>query len=177
MKFTRRRDQFLLPVEQPPSSQVKLLKLLRYEIPRGLRAPNSLPENVKPMNNIHRISRSVLAKTLLIVLLAISSLLFLRPLITSKAKDNPPKERQKALTTERTKPATSETDELARRINGAIDESEFAAARWGIEVVSMSNGTTLYQRDADKLFTPASNMKIYTTGVALDLLGADYRWR
>jgi len=41
----------------------------------------------------------------------------------------------------------------------------------------MSKGTTLYQRDADKPFIPASNMKIYTTGVALDLLGADYRWR
>jgi D-alanyl-D-alanine carboxypeptidase/D-alanyl-D-alanine-endopeptidase (penicillin-binding protein 4) len=41
----------------------------------------------------------------------------------------------------------------------------------------MSDGSTLYQRNADKLFTPASNMKIYTTGVALDLLGADYRWR
>ena len=113
----------------------------------------------------------------MIFLLAISGLLFLRPLITGKAKDNAPKERQKALTIDQTKPGTSETDELARRINSAIDESEFAAARWGINVVSMSNGTTLYQRDADKLFTPASNMKIYTTGVALDLLGADYRWR
>jgi D-alanyl-D-alanine carboxypeptidase/D-alanyl-D-alanine-endopeptidase (penicillin-binding protein 4) len=44
-------------------------------------------------------------------------------------------------------------------------------------VISLSDGSTLYQRDANKLFTPASNMKIYTTGVALDLLGADYRWR
>ena len=35
----------------------------------------------------------------------------------------------------------------------------------------------LYSRNGDKLFTPASNMKIYTTAVALDLLGADYRWR
>ena len=124
------------------------------------------------MNNIHRISRSLLAKTLLILLLAISGLLFLRPLITGKAKDN-----QKPPITGQPKPATSETDALARRINSAIDESEFAAARWGISVVAMSDGTTLYQRDAGKLFIPASNMKIYTTGVALDLLGADYRWR
>ncbi len=129
------------------------------------------------MKNIHRISRSLLAKTLLILLLAITGLLFLRPLIQGKAKDNASKERQKTPITGQPKPATSETDELGRRINSAIDESEFAAARWGISVVAMSDGTTLYQRDAGKLFTPASNMKIYTTGVALDLLGADYRWR
>jgi D-alanyl-D-alanine carboxypeptidase/D-alanyl-D-alanine-endopeptidase (penicillin-binding protein 4) len=41
----------------------------------------------------------------------------------------------------------------------------------------MTDGSIVFQRNADKLFTPASNMKIYTTGVALDLLGANYRWR
>lgn len=67
--------------------------------------------------------------------------------------------------------------ELAHLINQQIEESEFASARWGISVISLSDGTTLYERNADKLFTPASNMKIYTTGVALELLGVDYRWR
>lgn len=129
------------------------------------------------MNNFYKISRSSFAGGLLIVFLAISGLLFLRPLITGNARDNSPKERQKSLTTAQTKLATSEVDQLARRINSAIDESNFAAARWGIKVISMSDGMTLYQRDADKLFIPASNMKIYTTGVALELLGPDYRWR
>lgn len=67
--------------------------------------------------------------------------------------------------------------QLAERINEVIDQSEFASARWGISVISLADAASLYQRDADKLFTPASNMKIYTTGVALDLLGPDYRWR
>jgi len=44
-------------------------------------------------------------------------------------------------------------------------------------VISLSDGRIIYERNGDKLFTPASNMKIYTTAVALDLLGADYRWR
>src|SRR5204863_8378682 len=39
------------------------------------------------------------------------------------------------------------------------------------------DGRLLYARNADRLFTPASNMKIYTTAVALDTLGGDYRWR
>ena len=73
---------------------------------------------------------------------------------------------------------TSAADiELAHLIDQAIDSSELASARWGISVISMSDGATVYERNGDKLFTPASNMKIYTTGVALDLLGADYRWR
>src|SRR5260370_29112398 len=43
--------------------------------------------------------------------------------------------------------------------------------------MSMKDGRVLVSRNGDKLFTPASNMKVYTTAVALDLLGANYRWR
>jgi D-alanyl-D-alanine carboxypeptidase/D-alanyl-D-alanine-endopeptidase (penicillin-binding protein 4) len=35
----------------------------------------------------------------------------------------------------------------------------------------------LYARDGERAVAPASNLKLYTTAVALDLLGADYRWR
>ncbi len=129
------------------------------------------------MNSNSKMSGSSLAKSALILLLAILGLFFLRPLITGNAKDNASKERPKVLSANPIRSGASETDELAYRINNAIETSEFAAARWGIKVVSMSNGKTLYQRDADKLFIPASNMKVYTTGVALDLLGADFRWR
>src|SRR5437899_2100206 len=66
---------------------------------------------------------------------------------------------------------------LAREIDRTIDESELAQARWGMFAMSMSDGRVLYSRNSDKLFTPASNMKIYTTAAALDLLGADYHWR
>lgn len=66
---------------------------------------------------------------------------------------------------------------LAHQIDGAIDESDLAQARWGVFVMSLTDGRVLYSRSGDKLFTPASNMKIYTTAAALDLLGADYRWR
>src|SRR5215510_8048067 len=65
---------------------------------------------------------------------------------------------------------------LARELDRIIDESNLQA-RWGVFVMSQKDGRVLYARDADKSFTPASNMKIYTTAVALDLLGGDYRWR
>lgn len=66
---------------------------------------------------------------------------------------------------------------LAREIDRAIDESDLTRARWGVFVMSMKDGRVLYSRNGDRLFTPASNMKVYTTAVALDMLGADYRWR
>lgn len=66
---------------------------------------------------------------------------------------------------------------LAELIDRALDQSDVRAARWGVFVMSLNDGRVLYSRDADKPFTPASNMKIYTTAVGLDVLGADYRWR
>ncbi len=66
---------------------------------------------------------------------------------------------------------------LAREIDRVIDASDLTRTRWGVFVMSMKDGRVLHSRDGDKLFTPASNMKIYTTAAALDLLGADYRWR
>ena len=67
--------------------------------------------------------------------------------------------------------------ELGRNIDRAIDESAFAKARWGVFVMNLQDGKVLYARNGDRSISPASNMKIYTTGVALDLLGPDYRWR
>jgi D-alanyl-D-alanine carboxypeptidase/D-alanyl-D-alanine-endopeptidase (penicillin-binding protein 4) len=110
----------------------------------------------------------------LFLLLAIPGGLLIRPLVTGKEKEKP---QSKPPTITDTRPASSSPNELAKRIDETIDGSEFAYARWGVSVISLSNGTVVYQRNADKLFTPASNMKIYTTAVALDLLGADYRWR
>ena len=129
------------------------------------------------MNTSYLRTRPLLAKSLLIILLAIPILLLLRPLAIGTAKEKVRKEQSARPEGSEKKSSIADPTDLARRIDKAIDESELASARWGICVISMSDGSTLYQRNADKLFTPASNMKIYTTGVALDLLGADYRWR
>jgi D-alanyl-D-alanine carboxypeptidase/D-alanyl-D-alanine-endopeptidase (penicillin-binding protein 4) len=129
------------------------------------------------MNTTHMKTGSLLVKSFLIFLLASPVLLLLRPVSTGSAKDKIQKEQSKQPAGSEKKLESARISDLARRIDSAIDQSELASARWGICVISLSDGSTLYQRDADKLFTPASNMKIYTTGVALDLLGVDYRWR
>ncbi|MEI7036181.1 D-alanyl-D-alanine carboxypeptidase/D-alanyl-D-alanine endopeptidase [Fulvimonas yonginensis] len=60
-------------------------------------------------------------------------------------------------------------------IDAYIAQPRFAAARWGIAVVSLDSGRTLYAHDADKLFQPASTAKLYTAALVLQTLDAGYR--
>jgi D-alanyl-D-alanine carboxypeptidase/D-alanyl-D-alanine-endopeptidase (penicillin-binding protein 4) len=48
---------------------------------------------------------------------------------------------------------------------------------WGIEVAELPSGKLLYQRDAEHLYIPASNMKMFSTAAALEKLGPDYVFR
>ena len=47
---------------------------------------------------------------------------------------------------------------------------------WGLLVVDAESGETLYEQNADKYFVPASNMKLFTTALALAKLGLEYRF-
>jgi D-alanyl-D-alanine carboxypeptidase/D-alanyl-D-alanine-endopeptidase (penicillin-binding protein 4) len=66
---------------------------------------------------------------------------------------------------------------LGKAIDPIVARPEFAAAFWGIEVRSLTSGRTLYARNAEKAFRPASNMKLVTTAAALDAYGPDARIR
>jgi len=46
---------------------------------------------------------------------------------------------------------------------------------WGVKVVSLDSGKTLFETNAQKLFSPASNSKLYTVALGLDRLGPDYQ--
>jgi D-alanyl-D-alanine carboxypeptidase/D-alanyl-D-alanine-endopeptidase (penicillin-binding protein 4) len=61
-------------------------------------------------------------------------------------------------------------------IDSSAGAPEFRNAHWGILIVDPARGDTLYTRNADKLFMPASNMKIVTGSVAVAQLGPEYRW-
>jgi D-alanyl-D-alanine carboxypeptidase/D-alanyl-D-alanine-endopeptidase (penicillin-binding protein 4) len=67
------------------------------------------------------------------------------------------------------------TAALATRIDAQIGQPRFAGAGWGVLVVSLDSGRTLYAHQPDKLFQPASTAKLFTAALALDSLGADYR--
>ena len=71
----------------------------------------------------------------------------------------------------------SRSKELTKRIGALLDEGEAARAFWGISILSLESGQPLYEINADRLFTPASNTKLFTTIAAMALLGPDYRFR
>ncbi|KTD07358.1 D-alanyl-D-alanine carboxypeptidase/D-alanyl-D-alanine-endopeptidase [Legionella jamestowniensis] len=47
----------------------------------------------------------------------------------------------------------------------------------GVEVVDLTTGATLYHRNSNRTFVPASNMKLFSDAAALMVLGPDYRFR
>src|SRR5580658_3617587 len=74
-------------------------------------------------------------------------------------------------------PPATPVKPLADRIAVVLGAPDLARGFWGVEVVSLSTGQTLYAQNADKLFTPASNTKLFTTAATLALIGPDYKFR
>lgn len=63
---------------------------------------------------------------------------------------------------------------LGPHIDYILRQSPAQHGFWGIEVVRLRDGRVLFKRNATHLFTPASNMKLFTTAAALEKLGPDY---
>lgn len=66
---------------------------------------------------------------------------------------------------------------LADVIDTTLAREEFEGSIWGVAIVNLESGYTLYQRNPHTLFTPASNTKLFTSAAALEQLGPDYRFR
>ena len=60
------------------------------------------------------------------------------------------------------------------RIQALLERPAALRTSWGILVRNLDTGTTIYERNAEKLFVPASNVKLFATAIALQRLGADY---
>lgn len=67
--------------------------------------------------------------------------------------------------------------ELGRQIDQTIESSEFRNASWGVFVISLKDGRVVCAKNGQKLFNPASTLKLITAAVALDKLGPDFRWK
>lgn len=65
--------------------------------------------------------------------------------------------------------------ELQQKIAGFVSQPRFDGALWGIKVISLDTGKTLFETNAVRLMSPASNCKLYTGAVALDRFGGDYQ--
>jgi D-alanyl-D-alanine carboxypeptidase/D-alanyl-D-alanine-endopeptidase (penicillin-binding protein 4) len=68
-------------------------------------------------------------------------------------------------------------DELRTGIQTVLRSPDLVAAQMAVKIVSLDTGRTLFEENAAKLLHPASNMKIYTVGAALDRLSPDFRFK
>lgn len=61
-------------------------------------------------------------------------------------------------------------------INQILDDSILSNAHVGVCIFSLKNDRIVYEYNGQKLFVPASNQKILTTGAALYYLGANFKY-
>ncbi|MGA2095150.1 MAG: D-alanyl-D-alanine carboxypeptidase/D-alanyl-D-alanine-endopeptidase [Candidatus Acidiferrum sp.] len=73
----------------------------------------------------------------------------------------------------RPRPAAARFAERADELLGAAPAGK---GDWGLLIVDAQTGKTLYEKNADSYFVPASNMKLFSTALALAKLGPDYKF-
>lgn len=65
---------------------------------------------------------------------------------------------------------------LTQKIDAILAQPDVARGFWGVEVDSIKDGSVIYAANSDKLFTPASNTKLFTTAAAMAMIGPDYKF-
>jgi D-alanyl-D-alanine carboxypeptidase/D-alanyl-D-alanine-endopeptidase (penicillin-binding protein 4) len=164
---------------------------------------SSLKRQIKPTSGInHLMFRNVRAAIVVSVLL---TFFILQPLVPiGVAQQKPQRERRVASTASPTpSPTPSDTPfaaptpllqapqgrqprtttfttrtlaELRSRISEILGRPELAPATVGIKVALLNTGKVLFEQNANKLLSPASNMKLYTVAAGLDRLSPDYHF-
>jgi D-alanyl-D-alanine carboxypeptidase/D-alanyl-D-alanine-endopeptidase (penicillin-binding protein 4) len=71
----------------------------------------------------------------------------------------------------------TKTQEFWLQLDDIFNDPNFSSANWGVVIKSLETGEYLYKRNEDKLFMPASNLKLFTTSAGLLLLGKYYHFR
>ena len=66
---------------------------------------------------------------------------------------------------------------VSRDIQQILSDPDTAKSFWGIYAVSLDTGRVIIADNQDKLFTPASNAKLFTTAAVFALIGPDYRFK
>jgi D-alanyl-D-alanine carboxypeptidase/D-alanyl-D-alanine-endopeptidase (penicillin-binding protein 4) len=58
-----------------------------------------------------------------------------------------------------------------------LADSTLSGALIGIKIFDISADSVIYEHQSDKLLTPASNLKLFTSAAALELLGPSFRFK
>lgn len=67
--------------------------------------------------------------------------------------------------------------EVVQTIDQALEDPALAHGLAGVIVKSLKDARTIYKRNEDQVFIPASNFKLLVSATALDKLGPNYRFK
>jgi D-alanyl-D-alanine carboxypeptidase/D-alanyl-D-alanine-endopeptidase (penicillin-binding protein 4) len=67
-------------------------------------------------------------------------------------------------------------DTLEAKLAAVTGRPEYAHSRWGMLFVDAKTGETVYAKNAEQFFCPASVTKLFSCGAAMAAFGADYRF-
>ncbi len=68
------------------------------------------------------------------------------------------------------------SEPLPARVDAVTRAEGYRVGHWGILVVDAKTGETVYERNPDEMFCPASVTKLFSTASALAEFGGDYRF-
>ena len=74
-------------------------------------------------------------------------------------------------------PATAAGAGLEREVTAILERAGLERAHWGVHAVDAATGAVIYSRNADRLFVPASNLKLVVAAAGAHYLGPDYVWQ
>jgi D-alanyl-D-alanine carboxypeptidase/D-alanyl-D-alanine-endopeptidase (penicillin-binding protein 4) len=66
---------------------------------------------------------------------------------------------------------------FAARAQLVLGSGQPSKGDWGLLIADAKSGEVLFEQNADRYFVPASNMKLFTTALALTTLGPNFRFR
>ena len=71
----------------------------------------------------------------------------------------------------------TDDNRLGEAIDQILSDPDVARGFWGIDVVALDTGQHLFGLNENRLFTPASNTKLFTTAAAFGLIGPEFRFK
>lgn len=72
--------------------------------------------------------------------------------------------------------APKSRESLESRVETLLKTPPYANGHWGLLVLDAKTGETIFEKNPDRMFCPASVTKLFTTAAALSELGADHRF-
>ena len=115
------------------------------------------------------------------VLLAMVAVLFSFAVRSTDAQSSaspsaPPATSRHSAKTPQQRRSSAATNRFSARVDVTLSNAAASKGEWGLLIADAATGETLYALNDDKYFVPASNMKLFSTALALSKLGVDYRF-